>query len=68
MLKTLKRELWVKKGICNHNFDEKDLDRVILNLGKLDMVPKGYLYPELQKINQQMPDILQEMLTRKANH
>ena len=48
-VKRLKTKIWAIKGILWHNLNKEDLDLVIEKLKRIDMVPSGYLYPELNR-------------------
>ena len=54
-------------GIRNYNHERADLLAVIAKLKKVKMVPDGYHYPELNRIESE-PEELKGMKMRKEMH
>ena len=63
----LERIIWMLIGIRDHNHERADLLAVIAKFKKVKMVPKGYHYPELNRIESE-PEELKGMLLRKEMH
>ena len=63
----LKRIIWMLNGVRNYNHERADLLAVIAKLKKVKMVPDGYHYPELNRIESE-PEELKGMKMRKEMH
>ena len=55
------------KGLIEHEYPENDLKSIVEKYQKLNLVPEGYNFPELQR-KEHLPQEMQEMLQRKAKH
>ena len=55
------------KGLIEHNFPESGLHSIVKKYQKINMVPEEYNFPELLR-KEQLPQEMQEMLQRKAEH
>ena len=58
-------EIWVLQGIIRHNLAEDELRAVATRHQRINMVPKGYNYPELMR-HKYLSREMQEMHERKA--
>ena len=63
-MKELERTRWILLGIRDYNLKEPALLCVINKLQKINQVPEGYIYPELQR-NSDIPIEMQMMLANK---
>ena len=55
------------RGMIDHDYAESDLRSVVEKYRRINLVPDGYNFPELQR-SEQLPQEMQEMLQRKAKH
>ena len=62
-----KLEIWVLKGMIDHDYSESDLKLVVEKYKRISMVPNGYNFPELHR-KEELSQEMQEMLQRKALH
>ena len=60
----LKTRMWAIVGRYKYNFKKERLQKVIANMKKINIVPKGYMYPELHHYSK-IPSALTKSLAKK---
>ena len=61
---SIRLNMWATIGYLKYKFSVDALKQVMLNMGKIGQLPKGYMYPELHASTKMNKDLWRTLLRK----